>query len=356
MRVRVIPVLIGLALVGAACTSNGGGQTAQSTQAVAATASSPQTATDKPTETKRNKDAKPYAETVKLAIDDIQDWWAKTMPEVYDKKYTAIPDAKIYAVTPKKPAPACTPAGGEAPYEQYEENAMYCTLGQFVAYDDQKLLPQLYKDYGEYALAMVFAHEWGHAIQDQNGLLDTNLPSFVIENQADCFAGAWTKHALDNKAGGFRARPTCSRPRRHAQVRDRPGTDAAASARLRFDRERVPDRVRGGAEVRDVQRRPAHAVLADLHQPGGPRQQGQPALRRRRALGHRGPERLLEEPGRRLRLRLQAGRQHRALRLRHRPAQVRLQAVHRGRSDQHHLLLRRRQLRRVGRRDGAGRR
>ena len=113
MRVRVIPVLIGLALVGAACTSNGGGQTAQSTQAVTSgdgTSKPPgTTATDKPTETKRNKDAKPYAETVKLAIDDIQDWWAKTMPEVYDKKYTAIPDAKIYAVTPKKPAPACTP-------------------------------------------------------------------------------------------------------------------------------------------------------------------------------------------------------------------------------------------------------
>lgn len=252
MGLRGVAVVLGLALVAVACRSagdGGEGQTARSTPVAVASDTDGTPTPDgttpvdkppvgttpfgKPGDTRRNKDAKPYAEAVGLAIDDIQTWWAVTMPAVYKQSYVPIPAGRIYAVTPTRSAPACEPGGGQAPYADYKGNAMFCPLdGGFVVYDDQNLLPALYRDYGEYALAMVFAHEWGHAIQEQNGFLESGVASFVLENQADCFAGAWTRHALDNRAGGFRATAADlqSALAGMLEFRDRPGTDASAES------------------------------------------------------------------------------------------------------------------------------
>jgi predicted metalloprotease len=44
---------------------------------------------------------------------------------------------------------------------------------------------------------MIVAHEWGHAIQNRAGIFQ--LPTIVLEQQADCFAGSWMAHvAVDN--------------------------------------------------------------------------------------------------------------------------------------------------------------
>ncbi len=218
--------MLGLALTAVACTTtsttDAGQPVAQASSGATTTTTASTTdsstkggtttgttATDaegKPTETKRNKDAKSYKESIAFAMDDIQSYWTETMPEVYGKDYVTIPASKLFPATEKKPAPACTPEGGTGSYDQVHDNAFYCRLGKFVAWDDQDLLPSLYKEFGEYSVAMVFAHEWGHAIQDQMGLLGTGLPTILTENQADCFAGAWTKHSLANTTkGGFRA-------------------------------------------------------------------------------------------------------------------------------------------------------
>ncbi len=44
---------------------------------------------------------------------------------------------------------------------------------------------------------MTLAHEWGHAIQDQAGVVG---PTIAMEQQADCFAGAWVGHVADGGA------------------------------------------------------------------------------------------------------------------------------------------------------------
>jgi len=214
MRVRMIGVVIGLTLVAAACsptsdTTTSAPSTAATQQATSDTkkpsGTVPVSDADKPTQSKKNKTAKPYTDTIDISIQDIQDWWSETMPQVYDgQTYKDIPPSKLYPATAKKSAPSCSPQGGQGAYKEVHNNAFYCSLGGFVAWDDQDLMPRLYKTYGEFAVAMVFAHEWGHAIQDQVGVLGT-VPTIVTENQADCFAGAWTKHALDDKSAGFRA-------------------------------------------------------------------------------------------------------------------------------------------------------
>ena len=85
----------------------------------------------------------------------------------------------------------------------------------------------LYKKFGDFTLALALAHEWGHAIQDQT---DTSGPTIYMEQQADCFAGAWVAHVdsgestrlslrpgnLDTALGGF------------LELRDPPGNDPTA--------------------------------------------------------------------------------------------------------------------------------
>jgi predicted metalloprotease len=213
----MMAVALGLVLAGAACTqtadnSNQPVVTASSDQAKQTTTTGktndtkPPDAEGKPTETKRNKNAKSYKEALELAISDIQDYWTDVMPDVYGIDYEQIPKERLFPASEKKPGPACTPEGGLAEYEDVANNAFYCRLGRFVEWDDQDLMPRLYSEYGEYAVAMVFAHEWGHAAQDQLGNLGGKYDTILTENQADCFAGAWTKHSLENKSEkSFRA-------------------------------------------------------------------------------------------------------------------------------------------------------
>lgn len=194
-----------LALAAVACTSTTQPTPAQQQNAQASSGNSsndtkPKTSTTvatdssgKPTATKRKKGAKPYSEQLDASIKDIQDFWAKTMPDVYQQKYERIPDTKIMAATSKKPAPGC--GSGQPDYEAIRDNAFYCPRGQYVAFDDEHLFPDLYTNFGEFTISVVLAHEWGHAIQDQIGVID-KLPTIVAEQQADCFAGVWTAHVM----------------------------------------------------------------------------------------------------------------------------------------------------------------
>jgi len=75
------------------------------------------------------------------------------------------------------------------------DNALYCSASHSIHYD-QEFLDSLLTDIGDYAVATVIAHEWGHAVQIQLGLLRGSL--LQVELQADCLAGAYTKHADSN--------------------------------------------------------------------------------------------------------------------------------------------------------------
>src|SRR3954454_22410972 len=51
---------------------------------------------------------------------------------------------------------------------------------------------------GDFSVAYMVAHEYGHQIQDELGLFDKygrQLPAMAFELQADCYAGTWSKSA-----------------------------------------------------------------------------------------------------------------------------------------------------------------
>jgi len=134
-----------------------------------------------------------YDASIDATIADIQAFWATAMPSVYRQQYDAIPPDRIDAYSQDDPPPNCDDGGRtRAPYEQVAGNAFYCSNGDFVAYDEQGLLPKLRDNFGEFAVGLVFAHELGHAIQARVGYQPS--ATVYLEQQADCFAGAWAQH------------------------------------------------------------------------------------------------------------------------------------------------------------------
>jgi predicted metalloprotease len=138
-----------------------------------------------------------YDASVNSTIADIQAFWTATMPDVYGQAYEAIPTDRVYPYSAGNPPPNCDDGGQtRAPYDQVAGNAFYCSNGDFVAYDEQGLLPKLRSNFGEFAVGLVFAHELGHAVQARVGFQPQATVDF--EQQADCFAGAWAQHVADS--------------------------------------------------------------------------------------------------------------------------------------------------------------
>jgi uncharacterized protein len=77
-------------------------------------------------------------------------------------------------------------------------NAFYCPLDAGI-YLDEALMSGMLGRHGDFAVAFVVAHEWGHHVQRNLGLrkANTGFPDEIgehytrqLEQQADCFAGA----------------------------------------------------------------------------------------------------------------------------------------------------------------------
>ena len=134
-----------------------------------------------------------YEQAIDDALASIQSYWRTEYRDLYGDRYVPVPPSRVYAATPGVKLPRCQ--GQKLTYADAAQNAFYCFDDNFVVYDDAKLFPQLYRDFGGFALALVLAHEWGHAIQDRAD--NEGAPTIYQELQADCFAGAWT----DEQAG-----------------------------------------------------------------------------------------------------------------------------------------------------------
>lgn len=146
------------------------------------------------------------------AVSDLQRFWVEEMPQAFKEKYE--PVSGFYSIDPDGSAAApCTDDAADI-----RGNAFYCPDQDIVAWDRKVLFPELQQRFGDFLVAMVLAHEWGHAIQKR-----TKVPTnrtIVLETQADCYAGAWTAYALKGGAPHFEI--------------DRPVLDQALSGYLLF--------------------------------------------------------------------------------------------------------------------------
>ena len=100
--------------------------------------------------------SKSYDAGIDATLADIQNFWSQAMPDTYGQQYEAIPADRVFAYSESNPPPNCDDGGQtQAPYEEVAGNACYCSNGDFVAYDEQGLLPKLREHFGEFAVGLV---------------------------------------------------------------------------------------------------------------------------------------------------------------------------------------------------------
>jgi predicted metalloprotease len=150
------------------------------------------------------KTPRDYDDFLAAALTDIEAWWTEQFPTVYGKPFEPI-TGRVYAGYPERTTeiPGCESRQPTTYEEIAQFSAFYCQQGDFMVYDDgpDGLLAQLTTSFGASILGVVFAHEFGHAVQSRAGVLDHALPTIVTEQQADCFAGAWVAHAATGEGG-----------------------------------------------------------------------------------------------------------------------------------------------------------
>ena len=130
------------------------------------------------------------------AVDDVTGYWRATYPDVYGDEFREV--AGFYPYGPETEMPPCGPY--QISYEEIADNAFYCPDDDIIAWDEASLMPSLNEEFGAFTVAIVIAHEFGHAVQARFGTGDRTVD---LELQADCFAGAWTQRVADGDAEGF---------------------------------------------------------------------------------------------------------------------------------------------------------
>ncbi|MGW0180093.1 neutral zinc metallopeptidase [Nocardia sp. NPDC003345] len=82
-------------------------------------------------------------------------------------------------------------------------NAAYCGTDETIGWDRGVLLPELVDRFGEMAVVMVLAHEYGHALQIPAGIATDESSGLVAEQQADCLAGVFLRHVAEGDSRHF---------------------------------------------------------------------------------------------------------------------------------------------------------
>ncbi len=133
------------------------------------------------------------------ALADVDAFWARTFDAVYGAVYQPI-QGGFFPYGPDSDPVPCGPGGGLL-YSEIANNAFYCPGDDLIAWDEDALIAPLFEQFGGFTVGIVFAHEFGHAIQAR--AVSPRLPTIVLELQADCFAGAWTKDVGEGNSDTF---------------------------------------------------------------------------------------------------------------------------------------------------------
>ena len=167
------------------------------------TASVPQLETD-PTLIDFGQGTPPLAwdDFLLAVMTDLEAWWSVEYPAIYGEPHRSL-DGGVFAAHPQRidPIPGC--GEPETSYDDVQQFvAFYCGAGDFVVYDSgpDSLLTELAGEFGPSTIGIVLAHEYGHAIQLRSGALNRALATIRTEQQADCFAGAWSGRAFRGEA------------------------------------------------------------------------------------------------------------------------------------------------------------
>ena len=133
---------------------------------------------------------------VDLFTTSVQNFWSKAYPDQTGKPYEVVKTVRFQGSTDS----GCGSASAEmGPFYCPNDRRVYLDTTFF----DDMLQGQLGAAGGPFAIGYVIAHEYGHHVEDQLGVLGqirtTRGPksdAVRVELMADCLAGVWAKGAL----------------------------------------------------------------------------------------------------------------------------------------------------------------
>jgi len=156
----------------------------------------PDTSTQDSAECKTGADANASEScAINLITNSVQNYWGQAYPQQQGQEYQPIQTVKYSGQTQS----ACGVASSQmGPFYCPNDRLVYIDTG----FIQDMLEGQLGAKGGPFALAYVIAHEYGHHIEDQLGLLGKirtqqgpKSDSVRIELMADCLGGMWAKDA-----------------------------------------------------------------------------------------------------------------------------------------------------------------
>ena len=137
----------------------------------------------------------PIDQFARNALADLNTFWAQAYPDYFGEEFAPL-SGGYFSVGSENPDDSAYPDSGigctDAPEtpDSVAGNAYYDFECDLIAYD-RDMLAELATDYGRFLVAVVMAHEFGHAMQGRFGFAASGR-GIQDETQADCLAGAWT--------------------------------------------------------------------------------------------------------------------------------------------------------------------
>lgn len=138
-------------------------------------------------------------EFVSVTLADTEEIWARVFQEQLGETYQP---AVLVLFKGTTPSPCGDASGATGPFYCPGDNKIYLDTEFFVTMEHQLGAK------GDFASAYVVAHEIGHHVQDELGILaeanevrgqvseaESNAISVRVELQADCLAGIWAREA-----------------------------------------------------------------------------------------------------------------------------------------------------------------
>jgi predicted metalloprotease len=165
----------------------------------AALAAAPTPAT--PASTAQSDAAGRVAEATATAL---QEFWRAELPAAFGREWRDISSfTAVETQDPAAPPPPCINRAADL-----TDQAFYCPAADAIAWDADGLVPALHDRFGPVGVAVVLAHEVGHAVQSrlgvdaQQGRDPQRFPTILLESMADCYAGAALAHFAEEPVAG----------------------------------------------------------------------------------------------------------------------------------------------------------
>ncbi|MCV7434707.1 neutral zinc metallopeptidase [Mycolicibacterium bacteremicum] len=126
----------------------------------------------------------PYDSIVNGVPYDLEDYWTQLYPELTGDQWSAVGGLEPFG-------PGSAPMCGDQSTEGYV--LFYCVPDDYIGWDNEDTMPQIYRQGGDYAVATLLATQYGLAALERLGDESDERTSTL---RADCLAGGYTASVL----------------------------------------------------------------------------------------------------------------------------------------------------------------